>query len=75
MPSQHAGTQRTFRFNPEQDALLMRLAKLHGNQKNALIAGLEALERGAPAPTPEQALEVLGELVRQRKPGRARKRT
>lgn len=44
MPSQHAGKQRTFRLNAEEDALLTRLAARHGGIKGALVAGLKLLD-------------------------------
>lgn len=71
MPSKHAGQQFTMRFDEEQRALLERLAKAHGGKKGAVLAGLQALARGAPEPTPDQALAVLERLVRA-KPKRSR---
>ena len=71
MPSKHAGQQFTMRFDAEQRALLERLGKDHGGKKEAVLAGLRALEQGAPEPTPRQALDVLEKLVRA-KPKRTR---
>lgn len=63
MPSQHKGKQSSLWMTPEENALWERLAKAHGGKKAAVLAGLRGLDRGAPEPTPEQALKVLGELV------------
>lgn len=59
MPSQHAGKQSSIRLSEEQDALWKRLAARHGGKKEAMLAGLRALEKGAPEPTPQEALKVL----------------
>lgn len=72
MPSKHAGQQFTMRFDEDQRVLLEKLAKTHGGKKGAVLAGLAALEQGAPDPTPEQALRVFEGMVRTRKPKRSR---
>lgn len=64
MPSQHAGKQSSIRLSDEQDALWKRLAVIHGGKKEAMLAGLRALDKGAAEPTPEQALAVFTDLVR-----------
>lgn len=63
MPSKHAGTPMSLRLNAQQLALLERLAPKYGGKKEALWAGLKALEHGAVDPSPEVALRVLGEVV------------
>lgn len=37
---------RSFRFQPDEIALLDRMAALHGGAKGAVVAGLMALETG-----------------------------
>lgn len=41
---EHLGTQKVFRFSEQELHLLERLAKEHGSQKAAVMAGLRALE-------------------------------
>jgi len=72
MPNQHLGKQSSIRLDPEQQALWDRLAKTHGGKKEAMVAGLRALEQGAPEPTPEQAVRVLDVMVKKQRPKRSR---
>ena len=59
------GVQSTsFKFSPEEMALLDALSERQGGRKAAIMAGLRCLEAGAPEPTPDQALEVLARAIR-----------
>lgn len=53
-------------LRPIEIELLDELAKAHGGRKAAVVAGLQALKRGAPDPTPAQALRILEVVVRGR---------
>lgn len=56
-------------LSAEQKDMLDRLTDRWGGVKATLVAGLHALDAGAPAPTPEEALRVIEDLVRNQKTG------
>jgi|694.fasta_scaffold01641_27 hypothetical protein len=61
---QRRGVQSTsFKFSPDEIALLDELAEREGGRKAAVIAGLHALRRRN-EPTPEEALRVLERAIR-----------
>lgn len=43
MTAKRPSPAKSFRFTPEEQALLDRLAEEHGSQKAAIMAGLDAL--------------------------------
>lgn len=62
---EHLGTQKSFRFSAEELKLLDDLARQHGGQKAAVIAGLRALQ-GRGAVTDEELLALIGKRLRRR---------
>lgn len=54
----HLGTQKSIRFSEDELALLDRLAEKHGTIKNAVMAGLRALDGRADL-TDQQLLDML----------------
>lgn len=68
---EHLGTQKVFRFSDEELQLLEQLAKQHGSQKAAVMAGLRALEaRGVPSD--DELIAAVTRRIRESK--RTRKR-
>lgn len=62
---EHLGTQKSFRFSAEELKLLEDLARQHGGQKAAVMAGLRALQ-GRGAVSDEELLALIGKRLRRR---------
>jgi len=62
---EHLGTQKSFRFSDEELKLLDDLAKQHGGQKAAVMAGLRAL-KGRGAVSDEELIALITQRLRER---------
>lgn len=72
---EHLGTQKVFRFSEEELQLLDQMAKAHGSQKAAVMAGLRALqERAARADglSDSELIEAVTKRIRESKRNKAR---
>lgn len=63
--AKHLGTLKSFRFSDEESALLDGLAKDHGTQKAAVMAGLRAL-KGRGQVSDEELLALIAKRLRRR---------
>lgn len=63
--AKHLGTLKSFRFSDEELALLEGLAKDHGTQKAAVLAGLRAL-KGRGQVSDEELLVLIAKRLRRR---------
>lgn len=61
----HLGTLKSFRFTEEELALLERLAREHGGQKAAVMAGLRTLQ-GRAGVSDEELLALIAKRLRRR---------
>ena len=62
---EHLGTQKSFRFSDEELKLLDELARQHGGQKAAVMAGLRAL-KGRGAVSDDELLALLAKRLRRK---------
>lgn len=62
---EHLGTQKSFRFSEEELKLLDELAKQHGSQKSAVMAGLRAL-KGRGAVSDEELIALITKRLKRR---------
>jgi len=62
---EHLGTQKSFRFSTDELKLLDELARQHGGQKAAVMAGLRALH-GRGTVSDEELLALIGKRLRRR---------
>lgn len=62
---EHLGTQKSFRFSDEDLKLLDELARQHGGQKAAVMAGLRAL-KGRGTVSDDELLALLAKRLRRR---------
>lgn len=63
--AKHLGTLKSFRFSDEELALLDGLAKDHGTQKAAVLAGLRALQ-GRKDVSDQELLALIAKRLRRR---------